>query len=392
MKNNKYSLIAVMSIFFIAMGIGTITPAIANIAAAFPDVPFTTILLASTLPSLLIIPSTLITGMIAGSKVKFKTLALLGLALFTISGVAPALFNSSFTLVLVFRAIFGISLGIISPLGNAILMGMFEGQARANMLGIGSLMMNIGGIVLQFLGGALSGISWQLCFWGHAPAILSFILVMLFLKEPEAPQVEGGGEVSSAKKEKVPMSVWVISAFFGVTMMLAYPMLVNMSSIMSEVKGVGNATQAALCLSMYTVGGAISGALFGKAYQILKRFILPVAFIGGAVGIAIIIYANSAVMMIVGTTITGLFYMLAMPAVMMLLGMYAPPSTMAMSISIMMAVMNVFAFLSTYWIGFIGSLTGDVYIMPVKFAMFGFLIAAGLLLVINPFPKVETAQ
>ena len=50
MKSNKLTVFAIMSIFFIAMGIGTITPAIANIVKAFPEIPFTTILLASTLP------------------------------------------------------------------------------------------------------------------------------------------------------------------------------------------------------------------------------------------------------------------------------------------------------------------------------------------------------
>lgn len=385
MKNRKLTVLAVMSIFFVAMGVGTITPAIANIAAAFPEVKFTTILLASTIPSLMIIPSTLITGVIAGKKVKFKTLALIGTALFAIAGIAPVLLNSNFALVLVCRAIFGISLGIISPLGNAILMKFYDGQTRANMFGIGTLVMNIGGIILQFLGGTLSGISWEFCFLGHAPAIISFFLILFFMKEPESAeeQVEG----TTGKKDKVPAAIWVISVVFGVTMMLIYPMLMNMSSVMSEVKGVGNATQAAFSLSMYTVGGAISGIIFGKCYQILKRFVIPLAFLGSAVGVALIVYGNSVMMITAGTTVTGIFYMLLMPTSMMLIGMYAPASAEALSVSIMMAVMNVFAFISTYWIGLIGKLSGDVYIMPVKVAMISFAILTLIFLIVNPFSK-----
>lgn len=388
MKNRKLTVLAVMSIFFVAMGVGTITPAIANIAAAFPEVPFTTILLASTIPSLMIIPSTLIAGAVAGKKVKFKTLALIGTALFALAGMAPVILNSSFALVLVSRAIFGISLGIISPLGNAILMRFYEGQERANMFGVGSFVMNIGGIVLQFLGGTLSGISWELCFLGHAPAILSFFLILFFMKEPE-PMEEAAESHMGAKKDRVPAAVWVISIIFGVTMMLIYPMLMNMSSVMADVKGVGDATQAAFSLSMYTVGGAISGVIFGKCYQVLKRFIIPLSFIGGAVGVALIVYGGNVMMITAGTTITGIFYMLSMPTVMMLLGMYAPPSVVALSISIMMAVMNAFAFISTYWIGLIGKLSGDVFIMPIKVTMIGFVILALIFLVVNPFPKKE---
>lgn len=390
MKPNKLSVFSVMSIFFIAMGIGTITPAIANIAAAFPEVPFTTILLVSTLPSLLVIPATLITGALLGKQLKYKTASLLGLALFCLGGMMPVVLNSSFTLVLVSRAIFGISLGIISPIGNAILMGMYEGQARANMLGIGGFVMNLGGIVLQFLGGALSGISWELAFLGHCPAIISFILVLLFLKEPEAPEAPEGMPQSTVKEKVSPM-VYIISIGFGLSMMLSYPMLVNFSSMM-EIKEVGGATQAALALSMYTVGGAISGTLFGKAYQMLNRFIIPVAFFGGAAGIAIVVYGTSALMMTVGTFVTGLFFMLSMPAVMMLIGMYTPPSTNAMAISIMMAIMNVFAFISTYYISLVGSITGDLYIMPIKIAVFGFAAFGIFLTVVNIFPKSQAVE
>ncbi|MBF7097793.1 MFS transporter [Alkalibacter mobilis] len=384
MKNtNKATLVSVMSIFFIAMGIGTITPAIAAIAGAFPDVPFTTILLVSTLPSLLIIPSTLITGAVVGKQVKFKTLSLLGLALFALAGMAPAFLNSSFTLVLVSRAVFGIALGIISPLGNAIIMGLYEGQERANYVGVGGLMMNIGGIVLQFLGGVFADISWELSFLGHAPAIISFFLVLFFLKEPEAPPVDPSQPVV---KDKMPAFVWALSIVFGFLLLLIYPMLVNFSSIMINVKQVGDSSTAALALAMYTVGGALAGAVFGKLYAKVRRFIIPAGLIGGAAGIAMIVYANSAMMMIGGTLVAGLFFMLTMPAAAMLIGMKVKPSQIAMGMSIMMAVMNIFAFLSTYWIGFVGNVTGDVFLGPLKIAVVAYLALGVVFLFYNPFP------
>ena len=386
MKLSKLNITAIMAIFFIAMGVGTITPAIANIAAAYPEIPFTTIILASTLPSLMIIPSTLITGAVAGSKVKYKTLTLLGLVLFVIGGMAPAFFNESFNTVLLYRAIFGIGLGIISPLGNALIMGFFEGQKRANMLGAGSFVMNIGGIVLQFLGGAFSGISWELCFIAHFPAIISFFIVLFFLKEPKSARDQ---EVSgkAVKKEKMPLSVYVISTIFGITMMLIYPMLVNMSSILSEVKQIGDSTGSAVVLSMYTVGGAISGILFGKLYEKIKRLIIPFMFVGGALGIGIIILGSNLLMVTIGVFIVGLTYLMSMPFTAMLLGMYAHPSQSAMAMSILMAIMNAFAFISTYWIGFTGSITGDVYMGPLYATFIGFIVIGVLFIFVNPYPK-----
>lgn len=386
MKLSKLNIAAVMAIFFIVMGIGTITPAIANIAAAYPDIAFTTIILANTLPSLFIIPSTLIAGAVAGSKIKYKTLALTGLALFIIGGMAPAFFNESFNTVLIFRAIFGIGLGVISPLGNALIMGFYEGQERATMLGAGSFVMNLGGIVLQFLGGAFAGVSWELCFIAHFPAIISFFIVLLYLKEPQAVKSKAlGGKAAS--KEKMPVSVWVISSIFGLTLMLIYPMLVNMSSILSEVKQIGGPTSSAVVLSMYTVGGAVSGILFGKLYEKTKRFIIPFMFVGGALGVGIIILGNSLLMVTAGVFIVGLTYLMSMPFTAMLLGMYAPPTQSAMAMSVMMAVMNAFAFISTYWIGLTGSLTGDIFMGPLYATVIGFISIGVIFLFVNPYPK-----
>lgn len=386
MKLNKLNIAAVMAIFFIVMGIGTITPAIANIAAAYPDIAFTTIILANTLPSLFIIPSSLIAGAVAGSKIKYKTLALTGLALFIIGGMAPAFLNESFNTVLIFRAIFGIGLGIISPLGNALIMGFYEGQERATMLGAGSFVMNLGGIVLQFLGGAFAGISWELCFIAHFPAIISFFIVLLYLKEPQAVKSKAlGGKAVS--KEKMPVSVWVISSIFGLTLMLIYPMLVNMSSILSEVKQIGGPTSSAVVLSMYTVGGAVSGILFGKLYEKTKRFIIPFMFVGGALGVGIIILGNSLLMVTAGVFIVGLTYLMSMPFTAMLLGMYAPPTQSAMAMSVMMAVMNAFAFISTYWIGLTGSITGDIFMGPLYATVIGFIAIGVIFLFVNPYPK-----
>ena len=126
-KSRSMVTFAVMSVFFVAMGIGTITPAIQSIADAFPDVAFSTLLLVSTLPSLLIIPATLFSGAMAGTKIGYRPLLLVALILFLAGGVAPAFLNN-FTTILLSRAVFGIGIGMLSRIGNALVMGLFEGQ------------------------------------------------------------------------------------------------------------------------------------------------------------------------------------------------------------------------------------------------------------------------
>jgi len=47
-------------------------------------------------------------------------------------------------------------------------------------------------------------------------------------------------------------------------------MLVNMSSIIA-VSGMGGAGDAALVLTMFTVGGMLGGLIFAKVFGILQR-------------------------------------------------------------------------------------------------------------------------
>ena len=49
-------------------------------------------------------------------------------------------------------------------------------------------------------------------------------------------------------------------------MMVNYPLLVNMSTIIIT-DNLGDAASAGVVLSMFTVGGMIAGAIFGKVYQ-----------------------------------------------------------------------------------------------------------------------------
>lgn len=377
---------AIMSIFFIAMGIGTITPALNSIMEAYPQLPVSTIYLTSTLPSLAVIPSAVIAGMLAGNKVKYKMLSALGILLFVVGGVAPYFTNDNFTLILLGRAIFGIGLGIISPLGNALVLGHFEGDKRASMMGMGTLMMNVGGIIFQFLGGFFAGIKWYYCFLPHAIAIISLVLVLLFLPEPVAAAVPEGA--AGQEKPKLPLGVWIASVLFGAGMFITYPMLMGMSTYLS-ILNLGDAATAAIVLSFFTVGGMIAGVIFGTLFKVTGRFLIGVALAIIAIGYAILLFVPNVIAVTFGAALVGVGFSIIMPATMMIVGMMCSPEQVAFASSIILAVMNLFAFLSTYWIGIIANITGDAIIAPMKVGMAIAVIGAIVFFIINPFPKTD---
>lgn len=381
MKNNTFFKIAVLSMFFVQMGVGTITPAIANIAAAYPDIPFTTLLLVSTLAVLMSVPATLISGRIAGTVVKYKTLLLIGMILFIGGGVAPYFMaTSSFTAILAVRAIFGIGLGIVTPLGGALIIAFFDGEVRAQMMGFGNVVANVGGILFQLLGGMAAGIAWQYAFLPHALGVITLVLI-LFLPEPEKAPVQTAGEA----KPKLPGSVFGFALAIFLITALVYPMLVNMSTIIA-VTGMGGAADAALVLTMFTIGGMAGGFIFAKVFGIFKKNTFAVGLAMLAIAMVSIGFGNSILFMYIGTTVAGVGFSFIMPTIFMDLGAAVHPSQMATASGIVMACMNIGGFCSAYIFAFLGSIMGmtENIKFPFYVSMTVFTVAAIAYLLIKP--------
>ncbi|UYO64147.1 MFS transporter [Acetobacterium wieringae] len=386
------STFTILAMAFFGMGVGTITPALNAIFVQFSDLPITTLLLVSTLPSLTVIPATLIAGSVAGSKVKYRTLAVLGMTLFVLGGVAPY-FATDFSVILIERAVFGIGLGIMSPLANSLVMGVYEGDKVATMTGMVTLAMNIGGMVLQFMGGYFAGIGWNYSFLPHALGIISLLLVIFFLPEPAQAPVTA--ETQKAPKEKLPVKLFIIVLVYGIYTLSVYPMLVNMSTLIVE-RGMGTTATAGIVLALLTIGGMVAGSVFGKLFKISGRFIMAVGYALATIGFALVVFASNIALLSVGVFIEGFAMSTLIPASMMLISMTVKPSQMALGVSFFMAGMNLFGFLSTYWIGAIAGITGDAVTAPIAVSVAVTTVFFVIFLIVNPLkggaPMPEAPQ
>lgn len=365
---NLLGTIAILSIFFIQMGVGILTPALQNIMVAFPEIPFTTFMLVSTLPCLTMIVSSLATGAMA-EKFGYRLINITAVALFVVGGTLPYIQND-FTMILVSRGIFGLGLGALFTMGNTLVIKFFEGQKRANLMGICGMSASIGGIALQMGGAFLCAISWRYTFLTHLVAVATLLLVIFFLPEPEKAPAMGSGS-----KTKLPAIVWILSLLAAFLQMINTPMLLNMSSLIINSK-LGTAASAGIVLSMFTVGGMISGSLFGKMFKVFGRFIIAVGILAMAVGLGIDYYAGNLFMLGVGTTVIGVGLFTVFPACMMEFGMKVPPAGIAMASGIFMAMANVGLFLAPYYMALLVKIFGHT---DVRFP----LLAGSVILVIT---------
>ena len=112
-----------------------------------------------TLPSLFVIVFSSISGRLSTVMSK-KILILIGLVLFIVGGMAPAvMLSGSLSFILIMRAVLGIGLGICMPFTTGLIADFFERDEQSNLLGFQSSVVNIGGIVTSIIAGVLAALS-----------------------------------------------------------------------------------------------------------------------------------------------------------------------------------------------------------------------------------------
>ncbi len=382
---NIFATISVLSIFFIQMGMGIMTPAIQNLAQAFPDVPFTTIMMISTMPSLAMIPSSFVVGPIA-EKFGYRPVLIIGMLFFTIGGAMPY-FMDNFTMILVTRMFVGVGFGILFPMGNALVLKFYEGQKRANMMGVANVAANIGGISLQMLGAFLCAIAWQYSFLAHLVGIIALVFLIFFLPEPEKAPVAESGE-----KAKMPMIVFILAILSAFAQMVNGPVLLNMSTIIINAK-LGTAASAGAVLAMFTVGGMVGGAVFGIVFKTAGRFTIALGMAGIGLGLGIANFAGSLVMLGCGIGVCGIGLFTLFPACIMELGMKVSPAGVAMATGIFMATSNIGLFASPYYMAFLAKMSGNPDVrFPLMAGLVIGLATAVVIAVLRIKPSPEPVQ
>jgi len=189
-NSNKMLSVAITTISLLTiMASAAIAPALGKIAAAFSNVSPTTIKMILTLPSLVVIPFSLLSGIIS-SKYSKKKILLLGIIIYIIAGVGGG-FANTVTQILIVRAVFGAGVGLILPLSTSLISDFFEGEKRKDLMGKSSAIASLGGIILQTLSGWLAVYNWRYAFLAYALGIFNFLLIYFFMPEIKIEKKSG---------------------------------------------------------------------------------------------------------------------------------------------------------------------------------------------------------
>ena len=184
MEEKRYSRMLMPSILSVSlltiMAPTAISPALAAIREAFPQISATQAKLVLTLPTLIMMPLGLYSARLT-ARIDKKKLLLVGMTLFLVFGVAGGFVND-FRLLLLMRVLFGIGLGIMTPLSTSLIFDFAPDPGRrSKLLGIQGASNQLGGLVFMSLSGVLANISWRYSFLCYAFVIVSIVLTTFFL-------------------------------------------------------------------------------------------------------------------------------------------------------------------------------------------------------------------
>ncbi len=324
-----------------------IVPAVAQFYEMFPDQTLLVNFIVSG-PSLLMMAAMLLSAKLM-QKFSKKDLILVGLVIFTLSGVFGILkLNAMYMAIM--RAFVGFSTGLISATSVALLSEVFtDEKTRGFVLGLNTATMSALGAVLSLISGHIAVGNWMNVFklyWIAVPVIALIVLSVPRMK----PGLE---EVAEKAKTKFPLKNILWLSFSFVMFSTMYSIVYFQISIYVAETGIGNEALAGLLSSVTTIGSAVAAAAFGILYLKIKRFTMCTAFFFAGFSFVLMVIAPSAVLAGVSCAFLGVAFGIAFSCLMMEATVLVPEEHVSTSVSIASAIGCVAMFLSTYFSSFL---------------------------------------
>ncbi|MBV7272592.1 MFS transporter [Clostridium sp. PL3] len=354
MVEKKYGFVekaAVLSIALLMYTTSMTTPALGEIARAFPSVSPELIKQIAALPSLMMVIFSLVAGQLERFMSKKKILYIAMILQF-VGGILP-MFSNNMTFILIMRGVFGAGYGLLFPLPTPILADMFQGDEFKSLMGYKSAIGALAGVVFQMLGGVLAAISWRYAFLGFLLIIPIGLFIAFKVPDIESKKVSKGGTSSG----KLTSKTYILSFLNALLNILQFTFMTNVAMVMAEGK-IGNATEAGVVLTAFTGGAFFAGLVYGKIFNIFKRFTIVIAVALVGVSFLILLSVNTYPMYVMVGIIFGLGFGTYNPDFGIKLVASADKAASARAFSIYVALMGLGQFVSPILLAFITNIFG----------------------------------
>ena len=296
-KNMRGLTYAILSISLLTVMAGAaMAPALGAVRDHFATSSPMTVQLIVSLPALFIILTTFAFRPLC-RLMRTRTMALTGLALYIAAG-AGAYFADSIGLLLVLRAILGISVGMIMPLSTGLLSYYFPPEEQSRLMGLSAAMNQLGGVVATLLAGVLASVEWRLAFLVYLTGLLAAALVAVLL--PNERLASKGSRLKLGTLTRFHPSVTAMLLIM--ILFFVYP---TNFALTAHDQGLGTLPTTLIMVGLDVIA-FIVGLAFGWLMHNLRRqmkYVAPLFFLFGFAALA---FVPGVAGMLAGSVLIGL--------------------------------------------------------------------------------------
>ena len=310
-KNMRGVTSAILSISLLTVMAGAaMAPALGAIKEHFSSCSPMTVQLIVSLPALFIILTTFAFRPLC-RLMRTRTLALTGLTLYVLAG-AGAFFVDDIALLLVLRALLGVSVGMVMPLSTGLLSFYFPPEEQSRLMGFSAAMNQMGGVVATLLAGILASVEWRYAFLVYLAGLLAALLVAIFLpnerlnNENDNENENRGSQTLNSKHSTLNLlrkfHPSVTAMLFIMLLFFVYP---TNFALTARAQGVPMLTTTLIMVGLDVVAFVV-GLLFGWLMLGLRRqmkYAAPLFFLAGY---AVLAFVPGLEGMIIGSALIGL--------------------------------------------------------------------------------------
>ena len=287
-----------MSLLTVMAG-AAIAPALGIIKAHFADAPAMLVQFIVSIPALLIIVTNLF--FLPLSRIlRTRAIATTGLLLYVVAG-AGCFFVDNIYVLLLMRAVLGISVGLVMPLSTGLLAYYFPPEEQARLMGLSAAMNQMGGVVATLLAGLLATIEWRYAFLVYLLGLIALVMVWLWLPDEQLGSSNKRG-VPFQPRQLLKFHPSVIGMLLLMTIFFIFP--TNFAVVATQQLGL-RTEQVTLIMVGLDVVAFLVGMVFGSLmsrFRLSIKYFAPTFFLLGYAAYLV----PDVMMVVIGSALIGI--------------------------------------------------------------------------------------
>ena len=312
LRNSPAAAVIFASTLVAVMGVSLISPALPAVQKAWnvSESQASLLLSAFTLPGIFL---TLPIGLIA-DRVGRKSILIAALTVFGLSG-SVIIVISSFTLILVLRAIQGAASSAIVMLTITLLGDLFTGEQRRVLIGTNAAILAIGAAGYPLLGGALATLAWSAPFGCFLLALVVAIPGITLLEEPNRDRVNSNSSIREFLTGPTSMTPFVVLyiAIFEIFVILYGAQLTAVPFLLANEYQLSSAG-IGLLVGLPAITMGMTSLQGDRVLQVLTSFqSIALGFVSYGIGLTIVAITDSIYVVAGALLLFGLGQGLAEP-------------------------------------------------------------------------------